>query len=197
MTKSELRKIYLERRRSLSAAEIADKSLRIAELFFDNFDPEQIKLLHCFIAIEKFNEIDTTTIFHRLWSEFPQITTVVPRVDHVSGEIGNFTFGPETQLVKNQWGIREPVDGESVSDADIDLVLVPLLCFDRGGHRVGYGKGFYDKLLSKCRPDCVKIGLSYFPPEAMIEDTNPYDVKLDRCITPDEIYNRDAEVAIK
>lgn len=189
MTKSELRKVYLERRRSLSATEIAEKSRQISDRFFENFDPEQIRLLHCFIAIEKFNEIDTTMIFHRLWREFPQTTTVVPQVNHVAGEIENIAFGPETNLVENKWGIREPVDGERVNDADIDMVLVPLLCFDRQGHRVGYGKGFYDKLLRKCRSDCLKIGLSYFPPETEIDDVNSFDLKLDRCVTPETLFD--------
>ncbi|MEP6787240.1 MAG: 5-formyltetrahydrofolate cyclo-ligase, partial [Acidobacteriota bacterium] len=111
------------------------------------------------------------------------------RVEHVSGEIESVAFGPETEFVENKWGIREPVDGQSANHGDIDMVLLPLLCFDRRGHRVGYGKGFYDRFLGKCRPDCVKIGLSYFPPEAEIDDVNELDVKLDRCITPERAFD--------
>jgi len=78
---------------------------------------------------------------------------------------------------------------EGVNDAEIDMVLVPLLCFDRQGHRVGYNKGFYDKFLKRCRPDCLKIGLGYFPPEAAIDDISSFDVKLDHCITPESIFD--------
>jgi 5-formyltetrahydrofolate cyclo-ligase len=60
--------------------------------------------------------------------------------------------------------------------------------FDRRGFRVGYGKGFYDKFLSECRADCLKIGLSYFEPIDEISDAQNFDVRLDCCITPKEIF---------
>jgi 5-formyltetrahydrofolate cyclo-ligase len=71
----------------------------------------------------------------------------------------------------------------------IDAIIVPLLCFDARGFRVGYGKGFYDKFLSECRTDCLKIGFSYFAPVAEISDAQDFDVKLDYCITPEEIFD--------
>ena len=64
------------------------------------------------------------------------------------------------------------------------MVLVPLLCFDRSGHRVGYGKGYYDRFLRKCRADCKKIGLSMFDPVDEITDAGESDVRLDLVITP-------------
>ena len=72
--------------------------------------------------------------------------------------------------------------------AEIDLVIVPLLCFDKKGNRVGYGKGYYDRFLKQCRKDCIKIGFSYFDPIDQVEDINKFDVKLDYGITPDAIY---------
>jgi len=189
MTKSELRKIYLERRSSLSKAEIAGKSRQIADLFFENFDLSEIKTLHCFIPIIKFNEIDTSLIYKKVWMDFPSVKIVAPRVKYIAYEIENIVFGPKTELVENEWGIREPVSSESVEAGEIDLVLLPLLCFDKLGHRVGYGKGFYDRLLSICRPDCLKIGLGCFAPEVEIGDTRAHDIKLDRCITPEHIFD--------
>ena len=56
------------------------------------------------------------------------------------------------------------------------------------GHRVGYGKGFYDKFLSECKPDAIKIGLSFFEPEELITDVFESDVKLDYCVTPNSIH---------
>src|SRR5947208_4157042 len=100
MTKSELRKIYLAKQMGLSPDERAKKCQQIAALFFENVDLRQISLLHCFIAIEKFNEIDTTFVFQRLWRDFPQVTTVVPRINFISGEIENLKFTPTTELVK-------------------------------------------------------------------------------------------------
>ena len=187
MTKAELRKIYLAKQRSLLPEIRAENSSRISGHFFSGFDLAEISVVHCFIAIEKFNEIDTTLIFQRLWREFPHITTVVPRVDFKTGKMLSLEFTPETGLVKNIWGIHEPSHDEFVDTADIDMVLVPLVCFDEAGHRVGYGKGFYDRFLSECRDDCVKMGLSYFPPVDEISNTHQADICLDHCITPEGI----------
>ena len=186
MLKSELRKIYLARQKSLSPQERRDGSELISNLFFDKFDLSRIKFLHCFVPIEKFNEIDTKLIFERLWREFPHVKTLVPRVNFLTNEIENLKFTPETALTQNQWNIHEPSHDETVETGEIDLVLVPLLAFDACGFRVGYGKGFYDKLLKNCRDDCRKIGLSYFAPVEEIEDARDFDVKLDFCITTEK-----------
>ena len=73
-------------------------------------------------------------------------------------------FDSTTKLTVNRWHILEPTGNETVEIGKLDAVLVPLLCFDERGFRVGYGKGFYDKFLKNCRRDCLKIGLSYFTP---------------------------------
>lgn len=189
MTKAELRKVYLEKQKSLAPDERNGKSRSIADFFFQNFDLSEVKNLHCFLPIEKFNEIDTPLIFERLWREFTHIATLVPRVDFQAGEITNLKFMPENDLVSNRWGIHEPVHNEQVAAVEIDLVLVPLLAFDRRGYRVGYGKGYYDKFLKACRADCRKIGLSYFTPVAKIADVQDYDVPLDFCVTPEGVVN--------
>ena len=188
MTKNELRKIYLEKRESLTDEEIEQYSEQIAERFFQTFDLEKIDYLHCFLPIKRFNEIDTKLIFHQVWTAYSHIETVVPRVDFEKQEIENLKFTPVTELVENAWMIHEPAHNELVESEKIDIVIVPLLCFDENGFRVGYGKGFYDKFLRNCRADCLKIGLSYFPPVEEISDKNEFDVRLDYCLTPNEIY---------
>lgn len=188
MNKNELRKIYLEKRKLLTHEDIEHFSKKIAKFFFQTFDPEKINYLHCFLPIERFHEIDTKLIIHQVWTAFSHIETVVPRVDFNTGEIENLKFTPVTELVENAWMIHEPTHNELVESEKIDAVLVPLLCFDKQGFRVGYGKGFYDKFLINCRADCKKIGLSCFPPVEEISDAQDFDVKLDFCITPEKIY---------
>jgi 5-formyltetrahydrofolate cyclo-ligase len=195
MLKAELRKIYLARQKSLSTEERLEASRKISENLFRDFDFSRIRFLHCFLPIEKFNEIDTRLIFERVWREFPRIETLVPRVDFQTNEIENLRFKPETELVQNAWQISEPLHdekNEKVETEKIDLVLVPLLCFDARGFRVGYGKGFYDKFLKNCRADCLKIGLSYFAPIAEIEDAHEFDVKLDFCVSPEKIFTTES-----
>ncbi|HEX8735148.1 MAG TPA: 5-formyltetrahydrofolate cyclo-ligase [Pyrinomonadaceae bacterium] len=188
MLKAELRKIYLARQKSLAPQERSEKSLRITANFFQNFDLREIKYLHCFLPIEKFGEIQTQPIFQEIWRDFPQLETLVPRVDFHAREIENLKFTPETGLVENAWQIHEPAHDETVPAEKIDLVLVPLLCFDERGFRVGYGKGFYDRFLKNCREDCLKVGLSYFPPVAEIEDAHDGDVRLDFCVAPEGVH---------
>jgi 5-formyltetrahydrofolate cyclo-ligase len=159
-------------------------SAHIVNKFFENFDLSSVKVLHCFIPIERFGEVDTRPIFQRVWSDHPDIVTVAPRVNHKTGDIESLLYGPDTELRHNRWQIGEPVHDDRVEPDQIDLVLIPLLCYDLTGHRVGYGKGYYDRFLSRCRPDCQKIGLSMFAPIEKITDTNEADVRLDSCIVP-------------
>ncbi len=193
MLKAELRKIYLARQKSLSPEERNERSRKITDGFFQNFDLSKIRFLHCFLPIARYNEIDTKQIFERIWREFPNTQTLVPRVDFHANEIENLRFTPETELIQNQWEIHEPVHDELIETGEIDLVLVPLLCFDRKGFRVGYGKGFYDRFLKNCRPDCLKIGLSYFAPVAEISDAQAFDVRLDFCVTPEKIFTAETQ----
>ncbi len=187
MTKSELRTAFLNKRKTISSDESAEFSRRIAERFFDVCDLVRVENLHCYIPILKFNEIDTLLICNRIWSDFPHIQTAAPRIELETGELHSFVFNSETKFVENTWGVNEPSEGEIVEAKSLDLVIVPLLCFDESGFRVGYGKGFYDKFLAQCRPDCMKVGLSFFPPVDRIDDAAEFDVKIDQCITPDEI----------
>src|SRR6188474_315516 len=152
MIKSDLRKAYLDRRRSLTDNERSIASQQVSDRFFDTVDLHGVGHLHCFIPIPKFNEIDTSIIFRRLWNDLTQIRTVVPRLNGATGELDNLLFDQYAELIINDWGIAEPAHDLHVPAEDLGVVLVPLLCFDAAGHRVGYGKGYYDKLLARCRP---------------------------------------------
>jgi 5-formyltetrahydrofolate cyclo-ligase len=187
MNKSELRRTYLEKRAALTSDERAGASKEIARRFFDAFDLVDVGKLHCYLSIDEFGEVDTSPIYTRIWTEMPTVQIVCPRVDRQADDLLHIEIGPDTQYTVSKWGIREPADGRMVGPEEIDLVLVPLLCLDGDGYRVGYGKGFYDRFLSRCRPDCVTVGLSYFPHIARIEDIREYDVPLDMCITPTEL----------
>lgn len=188
MKKNELRKIYLEKRKRLSSETLQKGSFRISERFFQKFNLNQIRFLHLFLPIKKFNEIDTSPIFEKIWQNFPQIQILIPKVDFQTQEIKHLKFNRDTKLIKNIWQIDEAENSEDIEDQKIDMVLVPLLCFDKKGFRIGYGKGFYDKFLEKCRSDCRKIGLSFFPPLEKISDTDKFDVRLDFCLTPDDFF---------
>lgn len=187
MTKSELRKVYADRRLALGEGEVFQLSRQICDLFFASVDLSMIKILHCYLPIENKKEPDTWQIVDRIRREFPHIRLAVPKV--TGHDIESYFFEGLHQLNKNEWGIPEPKQGVLVNPQNVSAVLVPLLAFDRSGHRVGYGKGFYDRFLKQCQPQCARIGLSFFEPEDRIEDVSAYDVALTQCITPSGVFN--------
>lgn len=188
MNKSELRKIYLARQKDLIPSERKSKSLRVYEQFFEHFDLDDVRYLHLFLSIAKMNELNTYPFINDLWGDWINIKTIVPRVDLEKNNLEHVEFHSDSKIKVSDWGIPEPIGDELVDEKKLDLVLVPLLCFDKKGFRVGYGKGFYDKFLIKCREDCLKIGLSLFGSVEQIEDVKNFDVKLDYCITPQKIW---------
>jgi 5-formyltetrahydrofolate cyclo-ligase len=101
----------------------------------------------------------------------------------------HFLLTDNTKIRKNEYNIPEPLDGIEVPPSKIEVVFIPLLAYDSHGNRVGYGKGFYDIFLSECHPETIKIGLSFFEPESIIEDVAVNDIRLDYCITPNKIYS--------
>ena len=186
MTKKEARQLFLQKRQALSEAEFQQLNFQLYNQFFTQLDLSFIKCIHIFLPIESKREPDTWPIIDRIRREFPHVRVSIPRVaeDHLE----NIYFEGLHQLKKNKWEILEPQQGVPTPSEKIDLVLVPLLAFDRFGNRVGYGKGFYDKFLAQCRTDCKKIGISLFQSIDKIEDVNGFDVKLNGCLTPIEFF---------
>ncbi len=185
MTKAELRKTYLEKRLSLGS-EYLDLSKKICNHVFANFDFLTIKVIHTYLPIERNKEPDTWLIVNKIKKEFPAVQISIPRVRNKILE--NIFFDGVDQLKKNKWEIPEPQSGIPTLTEKIDLVLVPLLVFDRSGNRVGYGKGFYDLFLKECPPTCKKVGLSFFEPVENINDIKDFDEQLTHCVTPEKVY---------
>ncbi|WP_373511537.1 5-formyltetrahydrofolate cyclo-ligase [Persicitalea sp.] len=187
MKKKETRELFLKKR---AAAEPADKDRIAAQLGEILSENPKINLLHSFIADPERNEVDTLFIRQILQEKRPMLQWAAPRMIPGTRRMENYVWNDETTLLYNRWGIEEPNPETSqfIKVQSIDAVLVPLLAFDRQGHRVGYGGGYYDRFLTQCRPDTLKIGLSYFDPINEIEDVDDWDVKLDICVTPDLMY---------
>jgi 5-formyltetrahydrofolate cyclo-ligase len=86
------------------------------------------------------------------------------------------------------FNIPEPTSKEKIESSNLNVLLLPLLAFDNKGFRVGYGKGFYDKYLNRSSMDLVKIGVSLFEDPIEIDDVNEFDIKMDYCVTPNQIF---------
>lgn len=140
----------------------------------------EMEYFHLFLPIITKGEIDTTFLLTLLQGRDKQV--VLPKVQ--GDKLLHFLLTDSTKLKRNQWGIPEPEQGLSVSPEQLDVVFIPLLAWDKEGHRVGYGKGFYDSFLSRCKPEVIKIGLSFFEAVESITDIRSEDVSLDFCVTP-------------
>jgi len=185
ITKKDLRIAYKTLRSQLTSEQVAEKSLAIANrlLQLPVWDKE---FYHVFLPIIRQNEVDTELVLHLLYGKDKNV--IVSRSDFDSRQMTHFLLTDNTRIVTNSYGIPEPQDGIEIAPDKIDVVFVPLLCFDESGNRVGYGKGFYDKFLAQCRPETIKIGLSFFEAVDPWEDVFESDVKLDFCVTPEKVY---------
>lgn len=185
MFKSELRKKYKALRAALTPDLIEAQSLAIANQLH-SLDIWNNTYFHLFLTIAEKNEIDTEYILPILAGKDKEI--VVSKSDFATHKMSHYLLTDNTKFRKNAYNIPEPVDGIEVPVSKIDVVFVPLLAYDEKGNRVGYGKGFYDAFLSECKPETIKIGLSFFSPEFQIKDVTSDDIKLDFCVTPDSVY---------
>jgi len=185
MLKKELRTKYKVLRKELSKIDIEEKSLAIANEILE-LPIWDMTYFHIFLPIIEQKEVDTEFILHLLSGKDKEI--VISKSDFESRNMTHFLLTDNTRIQKNEHNIPEPHDGIEVPVTKIDVVFVPLLAFDKKGNRIGYGKGFYDKFLSQCKPETLKIGLSFFEPEELILDVFESDVLLDYCVCPNGVY---------
>ncbi len=187
MKKSALRTIYKEKRNKLSATEI-NKLDDLLLIQFQKADIPLIQSLFSYWPIKELKEPDTHLFTDYIEFRNPELILAYPRTDFLLNEMIAIVVNPETDFIKNEYNIYEPAEGDVLSADEIDMIFVPLLAFDKIGYRVGYGKGFYDRYLTECKKGCLKVGFSYFEPVDEITDKDEFDVPLDLCITPHNIY---------
>ena len=185
MLKSELRKQALTQRNALTEQKLGKLSEMLL-VQFKTLDLSDVKSIHIFLPILKHKEPDTFLIIAWLQASHPEIEIVVPKADFASSLMSHYSFKDKQDLINNHYHIPEPQKAKPFKGIP-DMVIVPLLAFDKKGFRLGYGKGFYDRFLQNI--DTQKIGLSFFDAVAEINDVHLNDIRLDKCITPNQIYN--------
>lgn len=183
MHKNELRAKYKALREDLSESDIEELSLQIANQSL-TLDIWKFEFYHIFLSIAKHKEINTEYLLQIIFGKDANV--VVPKVKDT--ELKHYLLTDSTKLKLSKWGIPEPEKGIEIGAEHLDVVFMPLLAYDKTGNRIGYGKGFYDKFLSACRPETLKIGLSFFEPEDQNIEASKHDIKLDYCVSPKSIY---------
>ncbi|MFS4454587.1 5-formyltetrahydrofolate cyclo-ligase [Maribacter sp. 2304DJ31-5] len=188
MLKKDLRKKYITKRNFISPSLLVTHSLSIANNLlklpiwdFTNY--------HLFLSIIEKKEIDTAYILSILQGKDKNV--IVPKI--VENHLEHYLLTDATKLKNNGWGVPEPVDGICIETSKIDVVFVPLLAFDKKGHRIGYGKGFYDGFLKECKAEVIKVGLSFFEAEEKITGIFSNDVPMNYCVTPNNTYSFGAD----
>ena len=181
--KTFLRSHYKKKRLSLTKQEDDHLSQRVCKQL-DKLSIWRLKHYHIFISISNYNELYTSFIINKLKSE--QKIIIVPKISN--NELVHIAINDETEFGLNEYGIKEPNDGNHFIIENLDIIFIPLLAFDIEGHRVGYGKGYYDRFLKLTNNSTLKIGLSFFDPINKILDIDDNDVKLDYCVTPKQVH---------
>ena len=188
MNKSRLRQLALARRKNVSERIFALLNEELQQEFMDFITSfRQPKMIMSFQPIVERREVQMEAIHETLWSLGHKLC--FPRVENEHSMIA-YAIKKGDPLITSNWGIQEPnpLTHIKTPSVAIDLIIIPLLAFDVHGNRVGYGKGFYDRFLSDCRPDAIKLGVCLDEAVQRMDDVESHDIPLDLCITPMGIH---------
>ena len=172
MDKRALRKQIRDKKRAMTEGEILSASERLGEQFFASPLYQQARTIYGYLSYNQ--EVRTVPILEQALRDGKRVA--VPKV---YGDEMRFIYLDDlSQVEKGYAGIPEPIADEPVADDSTALVLMPGLAFDRQGHRIGYGGGFYDKFLA-AEPNHPTLALCY--EFQMLEhlDTEEFDVPVD------------------
>lgn len=186
--KNKIRKNLLKRRDAITPEQKILKESAIEErlLRLDAF--KQARSILLYVSFR--SEVDTRSYLNDVIKQNKKL--VLPAVDSKHRKLNLYEVRDISELEPGYMGIREPraIAGMSVTLKDIDLVIIPGAGFDRDGNRLGYGGGYYDKLLSyeskqlsKADKHITTIALAF--EEQVGEDipAEPHDIKVDIIVT--------------
>jgi len=160
VNKIEIRAKIIKKRSAVPQEEMLRLSHCIQKILFDLPQVRKANFIMAYMAFK--NEVSTVEIIEKLLFRGKKVLLpyVVPKKKLI---IPALIENVHTDLVKGSYGILEPNpnDIKEVEPSKIDVVLVPGVAFDLRGNRLGYGSGYYDRFLIKCRQDAVFIALAY------------------------------------
>lgn len=172
MDKAELRRTIRQMKRAMTEEEIVKRSADLAEQFLASEAYKKASVIYGYLPYNQ--EVRTVPMLEQALKDGKKVA--VPKV---YGDTMKFIYLDDLQAVELGYaGIPEPVaDGPVAEDKDA-LVLMPGLAFDKEGHRIGYGGGFYDKFLS-AEPEHCTVALCYaFQMQEHLE-TEEFDIPVD------------------
>jgi 5-formyltetrahydrofolate cyclo-ligase len=183
--KNELRRQYASLRRSLSIDERKIKSAQIRERLFNLSVWQTSSHIALYYSIRE--EVNTIPIIHRGWQE--DKTIYLPKSDPDHRQLLFYQVSAINQLIKGAYGIPEPTGFERMLKLEqLECILVPGLLFDINGYRLGYGGGYYDRLLPQLPEKTIKVGLAYHC------QLYPSPMPRDRCDQPVDLVITEEQV---
>ena len=182
--KNRLRKSALSERLNLKEEFIERNSIKISNHLLNNFSLIK-KNVHLFYPISKNKEVNTWHIHNAINSNSAIFTSLYVKS---KDKWECISFNPSVKFTKGKLDIPEPIDYKLEIFDKIEVILIPLLVFDKFGNRVGYGKGIYDRILNQLNKNCLKIGLSFFEVSKENIQVDFQDQSLDYCQTPNKLY---------
>ncbi|MBQ31113.1 MAG: 5-formyltetrahydrofolate cyclo-ligase [Deltaproteobacteria bacterium] len=181
--KSDVRQHGLAQRRTLTPEQRQAFTLRMWKHLQAWVPFQQIRTLHCSLPLPE--EPDTTTWFERAWTLGKQ--TAVPCMTLGTLELKHTRLTSLEHLQRGAFGVPEPIPEfrEWVQPESLDLVLVPGVAFDQNGGRLGFGKGYYDRFLSKT--SALRMGVAFSVQVIPDVPTESHDVPMNALLTENGI----------
>jgi len=188
LTKEELRVRILFCRRMLIPERVREKSECIKNRFFSLAMLDECANVFVYISDNK-GEVETKSVIHTLFQKGKKVW--IPRV--AGNELIWHLVNEDRiqQLKNNSWGIEEPLPEwqPSTNKAfEKTICIVPGIVFDRRGYRIGHGKGFFDRFLSKNR-QCISVGFCYRFQMVVLCPRKSWDIPVDWIITEDNVFH--------
>ncbi len=185
-----IKKQIRQRLRQILAAippdEVAKRSQLACERLCQQREYRKAEVLMVFLSLPK--EIDTTLLVLRAWQDRKRV--LAPKVSWEQRRMLPIEIDSLSQnLSTSQMGLREPVDGQPFPVANIDLVVVPGLGFDPFGHRLGRGRGFYDRFLGQDDFAGVRCALAFEEQLVDMIPAGPLDVPVDMLVTDKAVHH--------
>lgn len=183
-TKKELRKRILNIRNNLSVDKVKNNSSLIMDKIINLKSYQESKVV--FIYMDFGNEVITSQLIKHMLSENKRV--VIPFTDTLNTVLIPSEITKEADLKLNSFGYYEPINICPVNVEDIDLVIVPGVVFDKNLNRIGFGKGYYDRILNKLKPSAKRLAVAHEFQVLESIPTEDHDVKMDMIVTEKNIY---------
>ena len=154
--KRDVRRAVLAARDAIGEAERVARSTEIHQRFLALREAEGVGVVMGFWSFG--SEVSTPPLLEALHAR--RVRVCLPRIAG-GGDLEAVAYEPGDPMTETSFGAREPADGTMLAPEVLDLVVTPGVAFDRSGHRIGYGRGFYDRFLRRTRRGVPRIAIAF------------------------------------